>query len=143
MTEEVFCKCGLSANFTKVKNGGPNDGKYFYACANWRDPSIKCDFFRWAAPSAFKKAKKQQALPKPEFKKPARSPSMSPPPREMTPIIADKEIPDEVRRFVASSMWDYHRAMLQRSLDEAKERVKGLTEELREFEKKMHEQDTA
>lgn len=142
MAEEVFCKCGLEASHSRVKNGGVNDGKFFFACANWRDPSIKCDFFRWAVPMAAKKVKKEAVLPKPHIGKPPRSPSVSPP-RQLTPIADVREVPDEVRRFVASSMRDYHRAMLQRSIDEAKERVKGLTEELREFEKKMNEQDTA
>jgi hypothetical protein len=142
MSDEVFCKCGERASFSQVKKG-INEGRWFFACANWKEEELNCKFFRWAAPSAYKRAKKDAALPKPVIAKPARSVSLSPPRREMTPIVADRELAPEVRRFVASTMWDYHRAMLQRSLDEAQQRVKDLTEELREFEQKMNEQETA
>ncbi len=140
MSEEVLCDCGLRASFSQTKQG-PNEGKYFFACCNWRDPSAKCQFFRWAAPSAFKKVKKDPTLPKPTIRKPPRSPSLTPP-RDVAPIVTEKEVPAEVRKFVANTMWDYHRAMLQRSIDEAKERVRELTVELREFEQKMNAEDT-
>jgi hypothetical protein len=141
MSEEVLCKCHERASFSQVKHG-PNEGKWFFACANWKEEALNCKFFRWAAPSAFKKVKQEITLPKPMIRKPARSPSMSPPPREMTPIIADKEVPEALRKFVANAVYDYHRAMLQRSLDEAKERVKELTIEMREFQEKMNNQET-
>lgn len=141
MSEEVLCKCHDRASFSQVKQG-PNEGRWFFACANWKEEQLNCKFFRWAAPSAFKKVKREPAsLPKPEVAKRARSPSLTPP-REMTPIAADHEVSQEVRKFLTAAIWDYHRAMLQRSIDEAKERVKELTQELRDFEQKINRDES-
>lgn len=139
MSDEVLCKCGLRASFSQTKHGA-NEGRWFFACANWKMEALNCKFFKWAAASAFKKAKQEITLPKPSVGKPPRSPSLTPP-REVVPIVVEKEVPEEVRRFVAHIRDDYHRAMLQRSIDEAKERVRELTQELREFQEKMNEQE--
>jgi hypothetical protein len=41
-----LCKCGAPMVLRTVRKDGPNKGREFYSCANWR--ATKCDGFQWA-----------------------------------------------------------------------------------------------
>ncbi len=43
----VLCKCGTIATYTQCKKQGQKYGKWFYGCANFREPNF-CGFFQWA-----------------------------------------------------------------------------------------------
>jgi inhibitor of KinA sporulation pathway (predicted exonuclease) len=44
------CKCGVDAARRVTKKPGPNHGRAFFSCGNWRMIARQkpCDFFRWA-----------------------------------------------------------------------------------------------